>query len=241
MVAIKSNDTIPVSFNVYRQLIRFYCPGQALSEASIAVDAKRDVVRLLFHWLYTGTIGSDDWRDVIELYLLASSMESIALKRSAVSHLQRVCRHDALEKTGLIHYEHMDVVRNMVGESSPLFRYIQDTYFQHWTESEDPPDDVPDTFFRKLFARTRRESPEEHCSCCHDFCKYHEHEGEEEHMASESTLTSTQQQRNGIRNGIRLDNPVDEVSDPTTQSPVDWAISGPVRFLCCYVYVTKAI
>ncbi|KAG9655998.1 hypothetical protein KCU95_g11343, partial [Aureobasidium melanogenum] len=145
-------------------------------------------------WLYTGKIDSNDWHNLTELYFLGDAAGSVALKRSAITQLQRACRNDQSNRTELFHYGHISVIEEMVGASSPLSRYVEDTYFNHWSPEADDGDGVNDDpsnypksslFFKRLFQRSFKEQKEaENCSCCHDHCKYHGHESDAERLAT---------------------------------------------------------
>ncbi|KAH0030702.1 hypothetical protein KCU78_g2999, partial [Aureobasidium melanogenum] len=144
-------------------------------------------------WLYTGKVDSSDWFNLTELYFVGDAAGSVALKRSAITQLQKACRDDQSNRTKLFHYGHISVIEEMVGASSPLSRYVEDTYFNHWSPEadcdgvNDDPSNHPKSslFFKRLFQRSFKEQKEaENCSCCHDHCKYHGHESEAERLAT---------------------------------------------------------
>jgi hypothetical protein len=192
---------MPQSFMVPYSLLNHYCPqlhpASHIPGQPYVLETTRAISTLFFGWLYTGKVDTTSWYDLTELYFLAHAAGCIALMRSAISQLQKACRNDEINDTDLFHYEHISVIEEMVGASSPLFRYVEDTYFNHWLPSDDV--DVKDdatkypkfnSFFKKMYERTFREQKEkENCSCCHDYCKYHDH-SEEERLASKLSLIS---------------------------------------------------
>ncbi|KAG9533593.1 hypothetical protein KCU93_g366, partial [Aureobasidium melanogenum] len=127
---------------------------------------------------------------------------SVPLKRSAITQLQKACRSNQSNKTELFHYGHISVIEEMVGASSPLSRHVEDTYFNHWSPDADDGDGVNDDpsnypkstlFFKKVFEHSFMEQREgENCSCCHEHCKYHDHESEAEaHRLSTRSVAPT--------------------------------------------------
>jgi len=185
---------------VPRSLLSFYCPklhpSPTVFKHPYVLETSRALLTLFFGWLYTGKVNTTSWYDLTELYFLGHIAGCVALMRSSISQLQKVCRDDQRNHTELFHYGHISVIEEMVGASSPLSRYVEDTYFNHWRPAVD--DSVSDdsskhpesaAFFKKLFERSFLEQREAvNCSCCHDYCKYHDH-SEEERLASESPLS----------------------------------------------------
>lgn len=199
-VEICTNERMPQSFMVPRSLLNFYCPklhpSPTLPKHPYVLETSLALLTLFFGWLYTGKVDTTSWYDLTELYFLGHNAGCVALMRSSISQLQKVCRDDQRNHTELFHYGHISVIEEMVGASSPLSRYVEDTYFNHWRPAVD--DGVSDdsskhpeatAFFKKLFERSFVEQREgEHCSCCHDYCKYHDH-SEEERLASKFPLS----------------------------------------------------
>ncbi|KAG9941174.1 hypothetical protein KCU85_g9663, partial [Aureobasidium melanogenum] len=196
-VEIRTNERMPQSFMVPRSLLLHYCPQlqpSTLPGQPFVLETNRPVLTLLFSWLYTGKIDSSDWHTLTELYFLGNAAGSIALKRCAITQLQRACRNDHNNRTDLFHYEHISVIEEMVGASSPLSRYVEDTYFNHWSPEADDDEGVKDDpsnypksslFFKRLFQRSFKEQKEgENCTCCHAYCKYHDHESDAERLAT---------------------------------------------------------
>ncbi|KEQ86711.1 hypothetical protein M438DRAFT_353813 [Aureobasidium pullulans EXF-150] len=202
-IEIRSNERMPLSLGVPHAVLHFYCPQTpALIGQPVILETSRAVLQLFFYWLYRGTVDTTNWHDVTELYFLGHALKSIALMRSAITEMQKICRDDANDDTELFHYGHISVIDDMVSTSSGLFHYIEDTYFNHWRPSDD--EDVNDNprehqktnlFFKKLFERSFKEQREgANCSCCHDYCKYHDHESEAERLATcgrDTALAST--------------------------------------------------
>ncbi|THX49365.1 hypothetical protein D6D06_08592 [Aureobasidium pullulans] len=202
-IEIRSNERMPLSLGVPHAVLHFYCPQTpALIGQPVILETTRAVLQLFFYWLYRGTVDTTNWHDVTELYFLGHSLNSVALMRSAITEMQKICRDDENDDTELFHYGHISVIDDMVGTSSGLFHYIEDTYFNHWRPSDD--EDVNDNprehqktnlFFKKLFERSFKEQREgANCSCCHDYCKYHGHESEAERLATcgrDTALAST--------------------------------------------------
>lgn len=121
---------------VPRSLLLHYCPRlqpSTLPGQPFVLESSRPVLTLLFSWLYTGKIDSSDWHTLTELYFLGNAAGSVALKRCAITKLQKACRNDQDSRTDLFHYEHISVIEEMVGASSSLSRYVEDTYFNHWS------------------------------------------------------------------------------------------------------------
>lgn len=180
---------------VPQSLLEHYCSKLQPSPngQSFVLETSRAVLALLFAWLYTGKIDCSDWHDLTEVYFLGNAVGSVALQRSAITQLQKACRSDQSNSTELFHYGHISVIEEMVGASSPLSRYVEDTYFNHWApEDDDGVNDDPSnypkssSFFKRLFQRSFKEQKEaDNCSCCHDYCKYHDHQNEAERLASE--------------------------------------------------------
>ncbi|THW00394.1 hypothetical protein D6D26_05676 [Aureobasidium pullulans] len=202
-IEIRSNERMPLSLGVPHAVLHFYCPQiPALVGQPVVLETTRAVLQLFFYWLYRGTVDTANWHDVTELYFLGHSLNSVALMRSAITEMQKICRDDENDDTELFHYGHISVIDDMVSTSSGLFHYIEDTYFNHWRPSDD--EDVNDNprehqktnlFFKKLFERSFKEQREgANCSCCHDYCKYHGHESEAERLATcgrDTALAST--------------------------------------------------
>ncbi|THZ84130.1 hypothetical protein D6C84_04393 [Aureobasidium pullulans] len=202
-IEIRSNERMPLSLGVPHAVLHFYCPQTpALIGQPVILETTRAVLQLFFYWLYRGTVDTTNWHDVTELYFLGHSLNSVALMRSAITEMQKICRDDENDDTELFHYGHISVIDDMVSTSSGLFHYIEDTYFNHWRPSDD--EDVNDNprehqktnlFFKKLFERSFKEQREgANCSCCHDYCKYHGHESEAERLATcgrDTALAST--------------------------------------------------
>ncbi|THY92168.1 hypothetical protein D6C93_06026 [Aureobasidium pullulans] len=202
-IEIRSNERMPLSLGVPHAVLHFYCPQTpALIGQPVILETTRAVLQLFFYWLYRGTVDTTNWHDVTELYFLGHSLNSVALMRSAITEMQKICRDDENDDTELFHYGHISVIDDMVSTSSGLFHYIEDTYFNHWRPSDDK--DVNDNprehqktnlFFKKLFERSFKEQREgANCSCCHDYCKYHGHESEAELLATcgrDTALAST--------------------------------------------------
>ena len=196
-IEIRSNERMPLSLGVPHAVLHFYCPQTpALIGQPVILETTRAVLQLFFYWLYRGTVDTTNWHDVTELYFLGHSLNSVALMRSAITEMQKICRDDENDDTELFHYGHISVIDDMVGTSSGLLYYIEGTYFNHWRPSDD--EDVNDNprehqktnlFFKKLFERSFKEQREgANCSCCHDYCKYHGHESEAERLASKYPL-----------------------------------------------------
>ncbi|KAG9675049.1 hypothetical protein KCU99_g3272, partial [Aureobasidium melanogenum] len=196
-VEIRTNERMPQSFMVPQSLLRHYCsqlqPDLALPGQPFVLETSRPVLTLFFGWLYTGKVDSSDWHNLTELYFLGHAAGSVALKRSTITQLQKACRNDQSNRTELFHYGHISVIEEMVGASSPLSRYVEDTYFNHWSPEadcdgvNDDPSNYPKSslFFKRLFQRSFKEQKEaESCSCCHDHCKYHGHESDAERLAT---------------------------------------------------------
>ncbi|KAI5200277.1 hypothetical protein E4T39_05727 [Aureobasidium subglaciale] len=191
-VSIRTTERLPQSFDVPCSLLLHYCPQAQPVHAGGPFDletSNRAVLIQVFNWLHTGNIARDaDWHMATELYFIAARVGSIALARSAMTQLQKTCREP--NQTELFHYGHIAVIEEMVGPDSALYHYIEDTYFNHWTPDNDANDSAsehekPGLFFKKLFERSFREQRDaENCSCCHDYCKYHDHQSEAERLAT---------------------------------------------------------
>ncbi|KAI5241670.1 hypothetical protein E4T43_05324 [Aureobasidium subglaciale] len=191
-VEIRTKERMPQSFHVPRSLFLHYCPKSQPAHTGDPFDfetSNRAVLVQFINWLHTGKIAADaDWYMATELYFVAAQVGSIALARSAMTQLQKACKEP--NKTDLFHYGHITVVEDMVGTDSALFRYVEDTYFNHWTPDNDANDSAsehekPGLFFKRLYERSFREQRDiEICSCCHNHCKYHDHESEAERLAT---------------------------------------------------------
>jgi hypothetical protein len=196
-IQIQSCNSMPLTISVFRALLQFYCPGQNVAAGTpLLLGSTRDIVLNLFSdWLYTGQIENAAWDEIVELYVLGSSLSSIALMRSAMSELQKICRNDTLNHTQLFDQTRLATIKTQIDPSSALFHYVEDTYFNHWTlddaashQSNDP-SEIDGLMYKRLFARSiNGEREGSNCSCCHDYCKYHEHESDAERLASKSTF-----------------------------------------------------
>jgi hypothetical protein len=126
---------------VPRSLVNHYCPklqpSPSVQGHPYVLETGRSVLTLFFGWLYTGKVDTVSWYELTELYFLGHAAGCVALMRSSISQLQKACRNDETNHTELFHYGHISVIEEMVGESSPLFRYVEDTYFNHWRPSVD--------------------------------------------------------------------------------------------------------
>ncbi|TIA38703.1 hypothetical protein D6C79_07800 [Aureobasidium pullulans] len=182
----------------------------------LLMEANANVLKLFVSWLYTGKIhmpgehlsqtDDDDakwYTGVTKLYILADWLNCIALERLIVTaqqdHTDDFWNLPASKSLGLLSHSSL--------ESSGLYQYYLTVYAQHWvghvrdqthpdgqsipaTLSEDP---MPPHFaYRVLLMKLRtaqnNKDEEKDCQCCHDRCKFHRHESEEERKATCGSL-----------------------------------------------------
>lgn len=161
----------------------------------IKVDLSQKNLRLLHAWLYTGRILAEfDPDSIIALWLYGDYIDSLALRRAALSHLYVMSPGE-----GLINYESLHRSKIWTEHrGSPLYRWIVTCFAMHWhhsmdKEAEDPHKqyNIPNSFFYDVM---KIRSENEHmmdrgeimgdCPCCNSICRFHEHPNDEEREAT---------------------------------------------------------
>ncbi|KAK6004667.1 hypothetical protein QM012_008529 [Aureobasidium pullulans] len=223
-VEIRTSERMPQSFMVPLSLLQHYCPKLRPSPTgqTFVLETSRPVLTLFFGWLYTGKVDSSDWHDLTELYFLGNAVESIALKRSTITQLQKACRNDQGNNTELFHYEHISVIEEMddVGVNDDPSNYPKSSLF-----------------FMRLFQRSFREQKEpDDCLCCHDYCRYHDHESEAERLATCGASSLISNPSDPAPLGVPVNAPVNvPVRDPSDVVKPESVVrkarksKGPVR------------
>ncbi|THW39756.1 hypothetical protein D6D21_07156 [Aureobasidium pullulans] len=213
----------------------------------LLMEANANVSKLFVSWLYTGKIhmprehlsqtDDDDAKwyiGVTKLYILADWLNCIALERLIVTaqqdHTDDCWSLPASRSFGLLSHSSL--------ESSGLYQYYLTVYAQHWvghvrdgthpggqsipaTLSEDP---MPPHFaYRVLLMKLRtaqnNKDEEKDCQCCHDRCKFHRHESEEERKATCGSLNDkTEDDEDAISD---FDSEVDSESESESDTNSD--------------------
>ncbi|THX19951.1 hypothetical protein D6D12_10545 [Aureobasidium pullulans] len=145
----------------------------------------------------------DDYKwciGITKLYILADWLNCIALQRLIVT-----AQHDRLTVScsSLPAWKSLGLLSDSSLESSGLYQHYLTLYAQHWVghvRDETHPDGqsiaatlsedlMPAHFaYRVLLMKLRtaqnNKGEEKDCQCCHDRCKFHRHESEEERKAT---------------------------------------------------------
>lgn len=171
----------------YSEYYRAACKGefQEAGKDSFEVELDGDALHVIGSWLYTGTIQFFDPSKSLALcmvYLFGDFIDSPALRRSCMTQIQKLGFVDGTRR--LWHYHSIKRIYSGSPESSPLRRYTLDMFTTHFNPDYMPSfsvhkDDAPQEFLYELMCRCAKRSSkpsENNCSCCHDFCKYHDHE-----------------------------------------------------------------
>ncbi|THZ39401.1 hypothetical protein D6C87_07136 [Aureobasidium pullulans] len=179
----------------------------------LLIEADANVLKLFVSWLYTGKfhmirqhLNQDDGDDykwcigITKLYILADWLNCIALQRLIVT-----AQHDRLTVScsSLPAWKSLGLLSDSSLESSGLYQHYLTLYAQHWvghvrdethpdgqsiaaTLSEDlmPPHFAYRVLLMKLRTAQNNKGEEKDCQCCHDRCKFHRHEIEEERKAT---------------------------------------------------------
>ncbi|KAG9687213.1 hypothetical protein KCU95_g11211, partial [Aureobasidium melanogenum] len=214
IVELKSKEKkTPEVRRVHKALLCFYSPyhdrllngefAEALAAPTkpLVINAGASVLELLLTWLYTGQVnmglpieGSNDgveqWHiGTAKLYIFADELNCVALQRSIMSKLVESCK----TTPNLVGLDTIEFLSDSSLESSRLYQYYVDVFDAHWNgkldaeiDSPNAEDPMPPHFaYRLLLRRFRRlEDNNPDCVCCHDPCKYHGHESEEERKAT---------------------------------------------------------
>jgi len=194
---------------VHKELLCYYSKyyraalkgGFSEAESNVfEVDASHACLGDFVGWLYTGYLEPFPWKpdsatkpmSVVDMYILADRIDSLALRRSIISSLVPMPKIGNTRYT--LGFHAIAVAFNSLPMSAQLCKFAIDSYVEHWQESEDDDDtmrvldEAPTLFLykvicgkNKLLERITKRS----CVCCATACTYHEHESEEERLASE--------------------------------------------------------
>jgi hypothetical protein len=208
VVKLASNDG-NLEVPVHKELLCFFSSYYAaalkggFSEAQkerfeVALSGNR--LMCFITWLYTGgiVINKNSPCRILALYIFADQMDIIALRRDAISQFSKI---DLV----MIFYDQVQFVLENVTQHSQLYRWVLDSYINHW-EPEDDDDDPclldsdadPDNLLADFIYQVMRgiaisKSSGDRDSgdfvCCNSICQYHEHSSKEEWEAS--TLTQS--------------------------------------------------
>ncbi|THY93030.1 hypothetical protein D6C93_05751 [Aureobasidium pullulans] len=202
----------PLSFSVNKALLCYYSAYfQALingpfkegleEKTEIKLDVSQKVLRQFYGWLTTGRVQMGFQPDVtIKLWIFGDFIDSLALRRDAITHLQRSSREQP--SVGMVGY--MTLHENKVWtefHNSALYVYIVHTFSYHWDHRREfalrggfAGIGIPEQFLhdQRTSMSMHRErslagSISGHCYCCHGTwaaCKYHEHTSQEEQSAT---------------------------------------------------------
>lgn len=175
----------------YRAALR----GSFKEAGSKSVDAKatKEELNLLVSWLYGGIThvpGVMDAR-ILNLYVFADRFDMPALRRHIIGDW---CNLSATYK--MLKYEYIKYLYTSLPTSSPMIQFLVDVAAKHRSFSGDSLDNAYEQapkayFYAVLKAReastdsSASKNKKKECPCCHDACRYHEHESDEERKASE--------------------------------------------------------
>lgn len=179
---------------------------QEREKDSLDVEVSQHVLEIVVAWMYTGQLTGEHClyaRTLIDVYIFADKFEFLALRRSiirpAAFRRYKGCRFCSSYSTVSHAYRNLP-------SNSPLLRFIEKTYIQHWRcdVDEDPIDHsdraaAPPEFLSAVLygrdkmlrdAQDKRSKGDENamsdmqkCACCNDVCLFHEHQSEEERKA----------------------------------------------------------
>lgn len=187
-----------------------FLEGTSPPAEPLLVEVGSGVLKLFVTWLYNGKINMnsqspqhveynlDSWYlGVTKLYVLADSFNCIALTRLIIS-----AQADFSGIAGTL--PNCNTIRLLSGsslESSGLYRFYLTVFDAHWNGATHDDEDLagepqadptsedimpPNFAYRLLMMRFKGDENDEEadCHCCHDRCKFHGHENDEEHKAS---------------------------------------------------------
>ncbi|KAH0359525.1 hypothetical protein KCU65_g9910, partial [Aureobasidium melanogenum] len=214
MIKLKSKEKrFSKVCSVHKALLCFYSPyhdrlldgnfaeGLETPTKPLAINASMSVLKLFLTWLYTGKVDiappphknydADYWyTGTAKLYIFADELNCVALQRTIMSELVKSCESAPF----LADFETITLLSNSSLESSGLYQYYVETYDAHWNgtlkyelddglTAEDP---MPPHLAFRLLLRKFKTPRDDHgeFSCCHDPCRYHGHENEEERKAT---------------------------------------------------------
>ncbi|KAG9659434.1 hypothetical protein KCU64_g3849, partial [Aureobasidium melanogenum] len=152
------------------------------SNKSVVLDLKTADCQYLVGWLYSGRLPDVSRNQLFGLYVFADKTDVLALRRAIMTRIV------TSENQMLPAFSQAAVALNSLPSSSPLYRYLLDTYTHHWLSKYPTSEDMlPNGFLvdwiKRAADRTCKIS-EEPCSkypCCEEnSCNYHEHESVEE-------------------------------------------------------------
>lgn len=163
------------------------------------IDVTADTLALFIGWIYTGVLSDQVSVDgvAMNLYVLAHQLEVLALRRSIMTYLYIHSNDkDTGNDMGLASFESIRTAIEKLPDSAQFLVYQRDHYGNHWYPDSGGRDidhaaarkaAHPDFLYDVMSyqARLRDKPTEEGCECCKDPCKYHEHDNEAEHEASE--------------------------------------------------------
>ena len=157
---------------------------------SVVLDLKTADCHSLVGWLYTGRLPDAPRNDLFGLYVFADSTDILALRRAIMTRVVKS------ENQTLPTFSEAAVALDSLPSTSPLYRYLLDTYTHHWMfEYATKEDMLPYGFLMDWIERAAKRTcvvSEESCSkcpCCDtNFCDYHEHGSFEEWKSCKSIL-----------------------------------------------------
>jgi len=169
------------------------------------IDASKDTLEMVLSWLYTGCLipfakGERMLSQYWEVFLFADIYECPALRRTVMTTIQKSCGSG---RRVFFAYRTIRKVYSMTPENSAIRCYVSEFYANHWKPSKDNIElangladkycyqDAPvDFFYDVMTLLSTLDKTKPPCLCCSDFCRYHNHESEEERLAS-MCLSST--------------------------------------------------
>ncbi|KAG9579493.1 hypothetical protein KCU77_g11816, partial [Aureobasidium melanogenum] len=193
------------------------------------VDLSQADLRLFHGWLHTGRILSHTHifkpDHIIRLWQYGDYIGCLALRRTAMSHLQRSSA-DRL-RVKLVSYDSLHCNNVWIEyRDSALYQFIIDVFAFHWdhgkdAQVEDPVEeyDIPNTF---LYDQMVIRSKYAHiikkglglgdCPCCTvEACKYHEHSSGDERDATCGCISDD------LR-GLYVNDDADDINDEESES-----------------------
>lgn len=146
-------------------------------------------------WLYSGKLSGPDahpsTEELFRLYIFADEKDFLGLRRDVMTTLVQVGRD-------YLTYREVALATNSLPSSAPLYKFVVAWYINHWYPTKNDPCQQGQEYERlsKEFmhlvmcglserAEVLRHGEEPTCVCCHEPCRFHEHESYNEWHSSE--------------------------------------------------------
>ncbi|KAG9590598.1 hypothetical protein KCU77_g4103, partial [Aureobasidium melanogenum] len=162
------------------------------------LELNKQQAEIFICWLYSGRLSDNllrpDTKDLLDLYVFADKTDISALRRQIITALvNRRGVHMSLRS--------IIMIVNSVPGTSPLYRFAVEWYVHHWLPRKaengryDPDyEELPKEFLFTVmcgFSEIRDNHQRMKrilCKCCTNPCYYHEHESQDDWVASCATF-----------------------------------------------------